>query len=77
MGGIVYPIMLNQLINKTNVGFAWGIRTTAFLSLGLLCVANILVTPVPLHLRQVGNIAAKPNMKAIFGDIAFMLAVLG
>jgi len=42
-GGIVYPIMLNQLFHGS-VGFAWGVRATGFLSLGFLFAANCLMS---------------------------------
>lgn len=42
LGGIVHPIMLNQLIHGP-VGFAWGVRISAFLNLVLLIAANLLM----------------------------------
>ncbi|KAI0711315.1 major facilitator superfamily domain-containing protein [Earliella scabrosa] len=42
-GGIVYPILLNQLFHG-RVGFAWGVRASAFLTLGLLVIANLTMT---------------------------------
>ncbi|KAH9837960.1 uncharacterized protein C8Q71DRAFT_755378 [Rhodofomes roseus] len=40
IGGAVYPIMLNQLFNH-GVGFAWGVRAAAFMTLGMLIIANV------------------------------------
>jgi MFS family permease len=37
MGGVVLPIMLTRLIDRT--GFPWALRAVAFLFLGLLAVA--------------------------------------
>ncbi|GJJ15388.1 hypothetical protein Clacol_009664 [Clathrus columnatus] len=42
LGGIFYPIMLNQLLHDS-VGFAWGVRASAFLTLGLLIIANLIM----------------------------------
>ncbi|OBZ76896.1 Riboflavin transporter MCH5 [Grifola frondosa] len=39
-GGIVLPIMLNKLLHSS-AGFAWGVRASAFLILGLLTIANL------------------------------------
>ena len=42
LGGIVFPIMVTQLISR--VGFGWAMRTCAFLILVLLVFANATVT---------------------------------
>lgn len=72
-GGIVYPIMLNHLFHGS-VGFAWGVRASAFLNLGLLVAANCLMTP-KLPTRNDGPETPKPNLRDILTDAAFMLAV--
>jgi MFS family permease len=40
-GGVCFPIMLKRLFDS--VGFGWGVRAAAFLILGCMIVANILV----------------------------------
>lgn len=49
LGGVILPIMVQHLV--VDVGFAWAMRITAFLLLGLLIFGNIAVksrlTPVP------------------------------
>jgi hypothetical protein len=40
--------MLNKLINGST-GFAWGVRAAAFLILGMLAIANLLMTPRYIH----------------------------
>ncbi|KAH9949495.1 major facilitator superfamily domain-containing protein [Amylocystis lapponica] len=74
-GGIVYPIMLNQLFHSP-VGFAWGVRAAGFLTLGLLVIANcIMTTRVPaMTATQRKN---RPQLKHIVTDGAYMLAVFG
>lgn len=42
-GGIVYPIMLNYCIHG-RVGFRWGIRISAFVTLALLILANLMMS---------------------------------
>jgi len=44
IGGVIFPVMLNHLING-RVGFGWGVRATAFLMTGLLLISNILMKP--------------------------------
>lgn len=39
--GVIFPIMINHLI--VNVGFAWSIRISAFMILGLLIIGNLTV----------------------------------
>lgn len=41
LGGVVLPIMVNYLV--VSVGFAWAMRSTAFLFLGLLVIGNLTV----------------------------------
>ncbi|GIJ92429.1 hypothetical protein Asppvi_011411 [Aspergillus pseudoviridinutans] len=41
LGGVVFPIMINKLLPE--IGFAWTMRTSAFIILGLLAVANVTV----------------------------------
>lgn len=41
LGGVVLPIMITQLIPK--VGFAWTMRITAFVFLGMLIIANLTI----------------------------------
>ncbi|KAL1967421.1 hypothetical protein VTN77DRAFT_3206 [Rasamsonia byssochlamydoides] len=40
-GGVIFPIMIDHLI--VNVGFAWSMRISAFMILGLLIIANLTV----------------------------------
>jgi hypothetical protein len=57
----VYPIMLNHLFNSS-VGFANGVRASAYLTTGLLVVANCLMSAKPK-----GDMTGRP--KAKLGDI--------
>ncbi|KAJ4469280.1 MFS general substrate transporter [Lentinula aciculospora] len=73
VGGIIFPIMLNNLIANPNVGFAWGVRASAFVCLGLLIVANILMTANPPKTRK----ADPPKLSVLFTDGAYIFGVLG
>jgi len=41
LGGVIFPIMTNHLIDQ--VGFGWSMRIVAFLILGLLIIANLTI----------------------------------
>ncbi|KAL5339375.1 major facilitator superfamily domain-containing protein [Aspergillus crustosus] len=40
IGGVIHPIALNQMLTKTDLGFAWSVRIEAFLILGVLLVST-------------------------------------
>ncbi|KXN80861.1 Riboflavin transporter MCH5 [Leucoagaricus sp. SymC.cos] len=46
LGRIVFPIMLNQLF-KGSAGFQWGVHASAFIVLGMLIFANLLMKAKP------------------------------
>lgn len=74
VGGIFFPIMLNQLINKSGLGFAWSVRASAFLCLGLLIISGFLMRPNE-DVLQAGK--PKPDYKAAWSDVSFLLACIG
>ncbi|KLU88055.1 riboflavin transporter MCH5 [Magnaporthiopsis poae ATCC 64411] len=59
VGGVIFPIVLMQMIPRT--GFGWAVRTCAFLILALLVVANLTVrsrlppSRKPFDLRAMGR----------------------
>lgn len=65
--------MLNHLF-KGHAGFPWGVRASAFLVLGLLIPANILMTarPMPKELKR-----PPPPLKVLLTDIPYVLGTLG
>ncbi|KAH9926041.1 uncharacterized protein B0H18DRAFT_954918 [Fomitopsis serialis] len=75
VGGLIYPIMLNKLVNGS-AGFAWGVRATAFLTLGLLAIANAVMTTRLPSARKRGP-GPKPDMKAIMTDGPYWLFAFG
>ncbi|KAH9934401.1 major facilitator superfamily domain-containing protein [Fomitopsis serialis] len=75
IGGLIYPIMLNRLVHGS-AGFAWGVRATAFLTLGLLVIANAVMTTRLPSAKKRGP-GPKPDMKAIMTDVPFLVLVFG
>ncbi|OBZ76407.1 Riboflavin transporter MCH5 [Grifola frondosa] len=83
-GGVVYPIMLNKLING-RVGFAWGVRASAILTLGLLIISNVSMTTRTKHIKDLADAAGhRKRIKEILNDGPFwmttaagFMAVLG
>ncbi|KAG8710106.1 hypothetical protein FRC09_000303 [Ceratobasidium sp. 395] len=70
-GGIVFPVMLNKIVEKS--GFGWGVRSTAFVVLGCLVAANLMMkTRLPPKTNQ-----APPDIKGIVTHGVFQLTVLG
>ncbi|KAG5649893.1 hypothetical protein H0H81_001626 [Sphagnurus paluster] len=70
MGGIIFPIMLNQLF-ESSLGFAWSVRVSGFLVLGLLILGNVLMCTNPTL-----EVLEKPKLdiKGILADIPFAIA---
>lgn len=48
LGGIIYPVIMTNLLQTNSVGFAWGQRICGFLTLFLLAIASIAIRPTPL-----------------------------
>ncbi|KAH7890615.1 MFS general substrate transporter [Phlebopus sp. FC_14] len=71
VGGIFFPIMLNQLFNSS-AGFQWGVRASAFVVLGLLAIANLLISDNPTLNKQVQS---KPPIRTILTDVPYILSI--
>ncbi|KAG8722434.1 hypothetical protein FRC08_002415 [Ceratobasidium sp. 394] len=73
-GGIIFPIMLNKIFERS--GYAWGVRSTAFVVLGCLIAANLLMrTRLPPKSKRPPT--PPPDMKAIMTDSAYLLSIAG
>lgn len=72
LGGVVFPIMLNRLIDK--VGYGWAMRTSAFIIMALLIVANL-----TLKSRQAPSRRALPreHMWRPFRETPFVFLLIG
>lgn len=79
IGGIVYPIMLNQLF-KSSAGFAWGVRASAFLTMALLFISNCVMTtrpPKSSSSTKPSGSELKMHAMNVLKDFPFMIAVYG
>ncbi|AEO55710.1 hypothetical protein MYCTH_2299806 [Thermothelomyces thermophilus ATCC 42464] len=47
LGGVIWPIMLNQLLNHNGVSFGWSMRVVAFTMIPLLAVTCLTVVDAP------------------------------
>jgi MFS family permease len=72
-GGIVYPIMLNNLFNNS-VGFAWGVRASGLLTLIVLGLANLLMSTGLPPLKDRPR-APATKLRDIVTDFPYMLTV--
>lgn len=74
LGGVIFPIMVNQLIKS--VGYAWAMRISAFLILFLLVIANLTVktrVPPSPSLQQM----SKKTLLQPLKEVPMILLVLG
>ncbi|KAF5372624.1 hypothetical protein D9758_005190 [Tetrapyrgos nigripes] len=74
IGGIIFPIMLNRLF-EGSTGFAWGVRASGFVVLGLLVAANLLMSENRLK-GEVKAAPTKPDMKAIMTDVPYLFSIV-
>lgn len=49
IGGIIFPVIMTNLLQNKSVGFAWGQRVCGFLSLFLLGIAAMTIRPTPMR----------------------------
>ena len=75
VGGIIFPLMLQRLFPE--VGFKWATRILAFLSLFLLCIANLLIRG-RLHTSKDSQVVQNiwPDWR-IFKNRVFSLITVG
>ncbi|KAL7626426.1 hypothetical protein AAE478_003198 [Parahypoxylon ruwenzoriense] len=71
IGGIIYPVILTNLIENPNVGFPWAQRVCGFLSLFLLAIAAVVIRPTPM--RRKGSLI----LLEAFKNPAYSLQVAG
>lgn len=76
VGGIVFPIMLNNLISHPEIGFATGVRASAALVAGLMFIANtIMRTNTPKSLKNTS--VSWREFVAIIWDGAYLWSIAG
>lgn len=58
LGGVIWPIVVHELIQKPNIGFSWTMRICGFIMIPLLVVSSIIARP-PLSSKPTGDKAEK------------------
>ncbi|KAH9918663.1 major facilitator superfamily domain-containing protein [Fomitopsis serialis] len=79
VGGIIYPILLNQLYFDRQIGFGPSVRATAYLTLGLLALANGLML-LGLSTSNAKRSAPPPrafSLKDVLTDATYIVSVAG
>ncbi|PCH34806.1 MFS general substrate transporter [Wolfiporia cocos MD-104 SS10] len=74
-GGLVYPIMLNRLFNGT-LGFAWGVRVSAFVTFALLVIASCVMTTRTNGAKEDSQ-PPQPHISTVLTDVPYVLLVVG
>jgi len=72
LGGIIYSILLNNILAREEFGFQWAVRFVAFTNLFLLLIANVIMKP-----RYLERSAEPVDMKQIRVDGAYWMTVAG
>jgi MFS family permease len=77
LGGVIFPIMLNNLIIR--VGYASAVRATGYLILGCLVISNLTIVPrlPPMKDRPVELQLPKPDIKKIMLHRPYWFALAG
>jgi hypothetical protein len=81
-GGVIWPIVLDQLLNHTDLGFGWTIRIVAFIMLPLLGLSCLLIRAPPAIVStpdekvQVSIVKPKTDL-SIIKKPAFILCCAG
>ena len=61
--------MLNRLFSNPSVGFAQGVRASAYVILGCLFVANLTMKPrLPALKDRPAHLQVKPDVKSFFKE---------
>ncbi|KAL2802519.1 MFS general substrate transporter [Aspergillus granulosus] len=79
LGGVIFPIMLNHLIQE--VGFGWAIRIAAFLIFGMLIFGNLTLSsrlpPSPKKMKLVQYFAPLKERTYLLTTVGSFLFYLG
>ncbi|EJD00211.1 MFS general substrate transporter [Fomitiporia mediterranea MF3/22] len=75
LGGIAFSIMLNYFLNG-RVGFAWGVRIAAFITLGC-CVLGIMLMVEPPRPPRPANQANKTSRASGLWDLPYVMIMWG
>ncbi|KAH0278586.1 MFS general substrate transporter, partial [Aureobasidium melanogenum] len=81
-GGVIWPIVLDQLLNHTHLGFGWTIRIIAFIMLPLLTLSCLLIRSPAVIQSSLDEKDRTPAVKpkadlSIIKNPAFILCCAG
>ncbi|KAK3303800.1 major facilitator superfamily domain-containing protein [Chaetomium strumarium] len=81
IGGVVFPIMINRLIQNPSTGYPWAMRIAAFLILALQIVAIFTLrprtAPGPKKTVAVSNAGRAATLAAPFKEFPFVVMLVG
>ncbi|KAM0255601.1 hypothetical protein ACHAQJ_005605 [Trichoderma viride] len=78
LGGIIYPVIMTNLLRNKNVGFAWGQRVCGFLTLFLLGIAAVAIRPTPLRRKGAFVLPEAFKIPAFSLQVAaFFMVIMG
>ncbi|RDW78883.1 MCT family MFS transporter [Aspergillus mulundensis] len=63
LGGIVWPIAINELLKRESVGFGWTMRIIGFIMIPLLCLTCTLCRSAPGQVATLESPEEKPKEK--------------
>lgn len=72
IGACIYPVLLNNLF-ESRLGFAWGVRSVAFLDLGLLAIANVIMKPRLRPRKHLHDSPPPATFREVMGDVPFLV----
>lgn len=78
VGGVVFPLALDRLLNRSSLGFGWTIRLMGFIILALMSSACLLVKEhAPRRLEHRLSLEVLKNKPYVFANVGFFLTLLG
>lgn len=72
LAGVIFPIALNRMLNKTTLGFGWSVRVVGFIMLAMTIIASICVTSNAPKRKS-----GAPFLKAAWTHPAYYLQTAG
>lgn len=75
LGGCLYPILLNNLFEGAP-GFGWAVRAAAFMDLGLLIIANLIMRTRLPPKRNQGKKGVSV-FKEVISDVPYLIYMFG
>lgn len=78
IGGIIFPITLNRLLNHHHLSFGWSVRVIGFIMLALLIYAALVTKELaPRRQKDMFLLSAFKQWPYILTNAGFLLALLG